>query len=110
MLLDLKNIEVTEVPNMLGGDGTTLLNRYMDDAGKIMFATLKPGCSIGMHTHSTSYEVCYCLSGNAKFVNGDGSEERMAPGLVHYCPFGQAHTCINDTDKDYVMYCVVANK
>ena len=108
MLIDFKAIETTETPNMLGGEGTILMHRHLDELGKIMTVTVKPGCSIGAHTHTTSYEVCYCLSGHAKFIC-EGVEERMAPGLAHYCPKGQNHTCINDTNEDYVMLCVVPN-
>lgn len=109
MIIDFKALEKEAMPNMLGGEGTVYMRRHLDDAGKIMLARVQPGCSIGEHTHSTSYEVCYCISGSAKFIC-DGVEERMAPGLAHYCPYGHTHTCINDTDEDFVMYCVVANK
>lgn len=107
MIVDFSKLETSTQDNMLGGEGTIYMERYMDDLGKIMVVTVHPGCSIGEHTHAANYEVCYGLKGSAKAIY-DGVEERITPGVAHYCPKGHSHTVINDTNEDFQMYCVVA--
>ena len=46
---------------------------------KIMRSVLAPGASIGLHTHETSSEVMYFLSGTGKVLY-DGVWEPVAPG------------------------------
>lgn len=108
MLIHLSKIEETAAEHMLGGDGTIYLRRFMDDAGKIMLVRVQPGCSIGMHTHETSSEICYILSGHAKVLY-DGEVLPLDPGVVHYCPKGHAHSVFNDGAEEMQMYCVVSN-
>ena len=108
MLIHLNQIEETLAEHMLGGEGTIYLRRFMDDAGKIMLVRVQPGCSIGMHTHETSSEVCYILSGRAKVLY-DGKVLPLEPGVVHYCPKGHSHSVFNDGDEEMTMYCVVSN-
>ena len=80
MLIHLSQIEETAAEHMLGGDGTIYLRRFMDDAGKIMLVRVQPGCSIGMHTHETSSEICYILSGHAKVLY-DGEVRNVCASL-----------------------------
>ena len=108
MLIHLNQIEETPAEHMLGGEGTIYLRRFMDDAGKIMLVRVQPGCSIGMHTHETSSEVCYILSGCAKVLY-DGKVLPLEPGVAHYCPKGHSHSVFNDGDEEMTMYCVVSN-
>ena len=70
---------------------------------------LKPGCSIGLHTHNTSSEIIYVLSGKGKVVNLDVTE-RVGPGDCHYCKKGESHTFINDGDEDVEFFAVVCNQ
>ena len=109
MTIDFTKLEKTAIENMLGGKGTIYMRRHMDDAGKIMVVRVEPGCSIGEHTHTTSEEVCYVLSGTAKTIC-DGVEETMVPGVAYYCPQGHTHTVFNDGTEAMTMYCVVSNK
>ena len=60
----------------------------------------------GLHTHETTCEVIYIISGTGK-VLCDGAYEPLAPGACHYCPKGHAHSLINDSDGDLVFFAVV---
>ena len=83
-----------------------------DRVGKAMIedaeqkGLLKPGATIGMHTHETSSEVIYILSGVGK-VLCEGVYEPLAPGACHYCPKGTAHSLINDSDGDLEFLAIV---
>ena len=106
MLIHLDQIEETAVEHMKGGEGTIYRRCFDDSATKILYVRVRPGCSVGMHTHETSSEVCYILSGHAK-VNYDGEILPLAPGDVHYCPKGHSHSVFNDGTEEMLMYCVV---
>ena len=106
MLIDFNQISETIIPNMRGGEGQVAAHMYTDGNNKIMHCLLAPGCSIGLHTHETSSEVFYILSGTGK-VLCDGVYEPLAPGSVHYCPKGHEHSLINDSDSDLILFAVV---
>lgn len=90
----------------MNGEGHTDAHLRIDEMGKIMFGKLEPGCSIGYHTHDTSYEVVYILSGRGKALYDDGEEE-LEPGVCHYCPQNHAHSLINNGTEDLVFFAVV---
>ena len=77
-----------------------------DVDNKIMRSVLAPGASIGLHTHETSSEVMYFLSGTGKVLY-DGVWEPVAPGTCHYCPKGHSHSLVNDGMEDLVTFAVV---
>ena len=94
------------IENFRGGDGETITRMFATDSIKIMKAVLKKGCSIGRHTHETSSEIIYIISGGAKCVI-DGKEEFIGAGECHYCPKGGTHSTANNGEEDLVMFCVV---
>lgn len=98
MIVDFDKIEEKKIPEFKGGEGHLLTHMFSNELGKIMRACLKPGCSIGMHTHDTSSEVIYILSGSGKCIY-DGNIENVSAGQCHYCPKGHTHSLINDSDK-----------
>ena len=106
MLINFDAMEETVTPGFLGGEGTLRARRWTDELGKIMRGTLDPGSSIGLHTHETSSEIVYILSGTGKVLCG-GEYEPLAPGSCHYCPKGCAHSLINDSGADLVFFAVV---
>ena len=55
MIVDFSKMEEKVLPNFMGGEGALRANLRVDEAGKILHGILDPGCSIGMHTHETSY-------------------------------------------------------
>ena len=96
----------TVLENFCGGEKELRVNMYIDPNGKILRGRLVPGASIGLHTHETSSEIIYYLSGSGKVIC-DGEEERVSAGDCHYCPKGSAHTMINDGEEDLVFFAVV---
>lgn len=106
MLIDFNAIPETVVPHMRDGEKEVYLRKYQDNLGKIMKGKLIPGATIGMHTHETSSEVIYILSGVGK-VLCEGVYEPLAPGACHYCPKGTAHSLINDSDGDLEFLAIV---
>ena len=101
MLINFDAMEETVTPGFLGGEGTLRARRWTDELGKIMRGTLDPGSSIGYHTHETSSEIIYILSGTGK-VLCDGAYEALGPGSCHYCP--------NDSAAPLEFLAVVPNQ
>ena len=106
MTLDFDRMPSLVQPRFKGGQGEAETRIFQDDMGKILRLTLQPGSSIGLHTHETSSEIMYFLSGTGK-VLCDGVWERVTPGTCHYCPRGSSHTLINDGTEDLVTFAVV---
>ena len=96
----------TVLEQFMGGEKEFRAHMHIDQNGKILRGRLVPGASIGMHTHDTSSEVIYYLSGCGKVIC-DGEEEVVKAGDCHYCPKGSAHTMINDGEDDLVFFAVV---
>lgn len=107
MVIDFNNVEEQAVSKFKGGEGETLVRTHSDELCKIMQFCLKPGCSIGMHSHDTNCEVVYIVSGEATYVY-DGCKEVAKAGQCHYCPRGHSHTVCNDGKEDLVFFAVVA--
>ena len=95
-----------DIPNFKGGEGIFRAAIVSDERNKILKGILPPAASIGLHTHETSSEIIFILSGNGKTVC-DGQSERVFAGDCLYCKKGSAHTLINDGDEDIVFYAVV---
>lgn len=107
MLIEFDKMETTVIPHMRGGEKEVSAKMYTDELGKIMRGTLIPGASIGMHTHETSSEIIYILSGKGKILYDNGSEPLEA-GSCHYCPKGHAHSLINDSPEGGEDLCFFA--
>ena len=106
MLIDFSTMEETVSPHFKGGEKETAARMFTDENGKIMRGRLIPGASIGLHTHETSSEIIYILSGMGKVLY-DGGSERVTPGQCHYCPKGHSHSLINDGAEDLCFFAVV---
>ncbi|MCI8827790.1 MAG: cupin domain-containing protein [Ruminiclostridium sp.] len=106
MLIDFASLPETTIPRMYGGEGEVHANMYASPAMKIMKGKLPPGATIGLHTHQTSSEIIYILSGTGKALS-QGQTEPLIPGSCHYCPEGKDHSLINDSDGDLVFFAVV---
>ena len=88
MLIEFDKMEETVLPKFQGGE---------------------PGCTIGLHTHGTSSEIIYILSGTGKVLY-DGAYEPLTAGSCHYCPKGHAHSLINDSQGTLTFFAVVPNQ
>ena len=67
------------------------------------------GGSIGTHSHPTSDDINYIISGNGKAIC-DGTEEQLPAGTCHICRKGSEHSIINIGDEDLVMLTVVVER
>lgn len=106
MILNFDAMDETVLKNFKGGEKNTVARMYADPRCRIMRSRLESGASIGMHTHETSCEIIYCLSGSGKVII-DGIQERLTAGCCHYCPKGHTHTLINDGAQDLTFVAVV---
>jgi quercetin dioxygenase-like cupin family protein len=106
MILHFDEMEETIINRFQGGEKSTIAKIFQDECNKVMFGRLEPGASIGLHRHETSSEIVYVLQGTAK-VLFDETQERLEPGLCHYCPKGHVHSVINDSDSDLIFVAVV---
>ena len=105
MLIDFSKMELTVLKNFYGGEQEMRANMHVDERNRILRGRLAPGASIGMHTHETSSEIIYILSGTDKTLYDDG-EETLVPGMCHYCEKGHAHSLINDGAEELCFFSV----
>ena len=82
MVIDFEKIAEAHLEGFKGGQGKLDTRNYVDDKVKIMYSTLRPGASTGLHTHEGNCEV-------------------------HYCPMNHAHYMENLTDHDLVYLAIV---
>lgn len=106
MLIDFTSLPETIIPNMRGGEKEVRAHMFVDPKCKIMLGKLIPGASIGLHTHETSSELIYVLSGTGQVLCDDVLEP-LSPGACHYCPQGHAHSLMNPSDEDLTFLAVV---
>ena len=66
MLIDFSNMEPEIIPHFVGGEGEIHAKMHVDGLNRILHGILPPGSSIGYHTHETSSEIVYILSGTGK--------------------------------------------
>lgn len=106
MQIDFESMENTVIPNFKNGEGTVEAKMFYDGNARIMLSRIRPGSSIGFHTHDINSEVIFIVSGIGKAV-WNGEEQILKAGSCHYCPKGTSHTLINTGDDDLVMYAAV---
>ena len=106
MLIKLNEMEEKELKAFYGGEGALCAKLYTDGMNKILRGRLAVGSTVGLHTHETSAEIIFILSGKGKAIC-DGKEEFLSAGDCHYCPKGSEHCLINTGDEDLIFYAVV---
>ena len=62
-----------------------------------------------MHSHQTSDDINYILSGTGKAIC-DGKEEILMAGVCHICQKGSEHSITNTGDEDLVMLTIVVER
>jgi quercetin dioxygenase-like cupin family protein len=97
---------------MRGGNGTVEITNFaspeeLNNKGRL-FAniTLKPGCSIGFHTHENESELFYLMKGEALY-NDNGTEYTVTAGDVMICPAGTGHGVANNGTEDVELCAVI---
>ena len=107
MVFDFKDIENKRVDHMRDGEGRVFTKRAdVEGLGGIIVNTIPPGCSIGLHQHTTNYEVCYVINGRAFEVTPEG-KALLVPGMAAYCPNQDSHSLVNEFDEDFVFFGVL---
>ncbi len=107
MIIDFKEINEVTIPGMNDGTGTMAVRMYHNERYRIVFTTLHPGGSIGLHTQTNGDDMNYVISGSGKAFC-DGKEEILRAGVMHICPKGSAHRIVNTGEEDLVLLTVVA--
>ena len=107
MIFDLNRPE-TVLEHFNGGEGCLNARMHSDDNGRFLLGRLEPGSTVGLHKHTSNYEVIYILSGTGKAIYDDTTEE-LGPGSCHYCPAGHTHSLINSGTEDLIFFAVVPN-
>ena len=109
MFIDFSKQTERRLPGMNGGSGEMSAKMFVDESGKIIPCRLHAGGSIGIHTHETSDDINYIISGIGKAIC-DGQEEILTAGNCHVCKQGSAHSIINTGDEDLVLLTVVVER
>lgn len=109
MLINFNEVKEITVPGMNGGTGELSARMYVGENGKIIPCKIHAGGSIGMHTHLTSEDINFIISGVGKAIC-DGEEENLSAGCCHICPIGSAHSIINTGEEDLVLLTVVVER
>ena len=107
MKIDFDKIKETHTMAFRGGEGLFDRRIFEDERVKIMYSTLRPGASIGLHSHEDNCEVMFVISGEGHFFD-NGEEEVVRQGQCHYCAKGHEHRVENRTDHDLLFLAVVA--
>ncbi|EOS38935.1 hypothetical protein C808_02252 [Lachnospiraceae bacterium M18-1] len=109
MLINFNEMSARTSPGMNGGTGEMTAKMYMDKKCKIIPCSIHKGGSIGLHTHDTSDDINYVISGIGKAIC-DGETEELATGVCHVCQKGSGHSIINTGDDDLVLITVVVEQ
>lgn len=98
--------------NMRGGNGTVTIEHIlakddMNDKGRLFARIiLKPGCSIGYHTHENESETFYVVKGTATY-DDNGTPTQLKPGDMSYTPAGSGHSVANNGDEDVELIALI---
>lgn len=109
MVINFEQIEEVKLQNFKGGEKLFFAKRFPVDGNIVMYDRLKPGASIGMHTHENDCEFIYILEGDGNVLYDDKSED-VHIGECHYCPQGHAHSLRNNGENDLMFFAVVAKQ
>ena len=109
MILDFSSMEETIIKNFKGGEKELYAKMFDDGRNRILYGTLEPGASIGLHEHTTNSEIIYFLEGTGKIIF-DGKTFPVQKGECHYCPSDHSHSLINDDSSPLVFFAVIPEK
>lgn len=99
--------------NMKGGEGSIpnemfLPTKDLPPHNRIFGEmTLRPGCSIGSHTHVQEAEIYYILEGTG-VLDDNGIEREVTVGDCGICYAGESHAIYNrSNDILRVLACII---
>ena len=110
MIISFDQIPGKELPNFKGGEKSFDVKMVdAEDGNRFMLGLLKPGATIGMHTHTGNCEVVYILEGCGSIVEKDGIHPVQA-GMCLYCPSGESHSLQNTSQEDLRFFATVVRQ
>ena len=104
-MLKRKEDLVTVSKNIKGGIGEVQMTSLLEpdefcNKGRLFSSmVLKPGNSVGKHTHTGDFEAYYITKGEGKLID-NGEEKRIYSGDFALTKDGESHELINDTNED----------
>lgn len=104
-----KEIEAVPLKNAMGGEGTVFMERLLDAPREMLGKgrayvrhTLRPGVSIGMHTHAGEMESMVVIAGKAVHrINGE--VQHLEPGDIIAAMPGDSHSIACAGDEPLVV-------
>lgn len=109
MLINFNDMQARRFPGMNGGTGEMTVKMFIDEDGKIIPCRIHAGGSIGLHSHATSDDVNYVISGTGRAIC-DGNEEILEAGTCHICKRGSDHSIVNTGTEDLVLLTIVIER
>lgn len=109
MRIDFNAMQAHRMPGMNGGTGEMTAKLFAHEHGKVITCAIHAGGSIGLHTHKTSDDINFVLSGTGVAVC-DGQEEPLEAGVCHICPKGSAHSIANTGSDDLLLLTIVSER
>ena len=105
MVKKYEDIQHIMIHEMKGGKGdvekisSVEPGEYESGAKVVARLVLRPGVSIGKHTHVGEEEIMTILSGSARYFDGD-QECILKAGDVTVCKNGEGHSVENASDTE----------
>ena len=111
MLIKRNEMKTEVKEKMRGGEGRVELVHLVDCENEknirmLAEITLKPGCSIGGHSHENETEYFIILSGEG-VVNDDGTEKTVKAGDTVITGNGASHSISNNGSVPLVLHAVI---
>ena len=111
MLIKRNEMKTGVKEKMRGGEGKTELVHLVDCENEknirmLAEITLKPGCSIGSHSHENETEYFLILSGEG-IVNDNGTEKPVKSGDAVITGNGASHSLRNNGSVPLVLHAVI---
>jgi len=111
MLIKRNEMKTEVKEKMRGGEGKTELVHLVDCENEknirmLAELTLKPGCSIGSHSHEAETEYFVMLSGEG-VVNDNGTEKPVKAGDVVVTGNGASHSLRNNGSVPLVLHAII---
>uniref|UniRef100_A0A832MPR5 Cupin domain-containing protein n=1 Tax=Pseudothermotoga hypogea TaxID=57487 RepID=A0A832MPR5_9THEM len=100
------------VQNMRGGKGQVEIVHLVEkdllanEARLFAKLTLKPGTSIGPHTHENEFEIFFVLSGKGIFYD-NGKPVEIEANDICLTMSGETHSVENNSNEDLVLLAVI---
>ena len=115
MIIRFDDIPLSVFPAFKGGEKEFEANMFFDGTNRIFKGCLKPGASIGLHTHEDSCETIFILSGSGVILedgqDGELTDKDVSTGDCLYCPKGKTHSLCNRSEAgNLIFYAVVSQQ